>query len=135
MFIQDQTELVSWGGNTEERRRGRTPVAESQVTISLKDVETMDRCLDAIEESDGRLAAPPKDGRELPAYDWTIVWREENKSGGGKVHFGVVWYDEDYYQNHKNTFEGRFHGHLFEKLGVSVEDFNVTHWKKEPVGA
>lgn len=130
MFIENEGEFVAWGGTTEQRRRGRTPVAESKATIKVEDEATLQRCLDAIEASDRRLAMPKAVG-DIDPYDWTIVWKDTAADGSGNIHFGVVWYDEEYYQGHRETFKGRFHDHLFGKLGISAEDFTVTHWKKE----
>ncbi len=130
MYIENNGQLVSWGGSTEERRQGRTPIAESHATIKVKDEITMSRCLTALEESDSRLAMPSMNGR--PAnYDWTIVYKDAADDGSGNIHFGVVWYDQDYYEAHRDTFKGRFHGHLFAQLGISADDFSVSHWNRE----
>lgn len=135
MFIENEGDFVAWGGSTEDRRRGRTPVAESHATIKVKDAETMERCLHAIEVSDRRLASPSMHGQEPTPYDWQVVYKDVAEDGSGKIHFGVIWYDEAFYGEHRDTFKGRFHGHLFEKLGVSSDDFTVTHWKKDMVAA
>ncbi|WP_427884682.1 hypothetical protein ACQHIV_21050 [Kribbella sp. GL6] len=131
MFIKNSGEFVAWGGSTEERRRGRTAVAESQVTINVPDAAVMERCLTALEESDARLAAAP-DSPQLAPYDWTIVYKDTAADGSGSIHFGVVWYDTDYYGKHRETFKRSFHGRMFKDLGISADNLSVTHWNKEP---
>ncbi|PRB18898.1 hypothetical protein CQ042_00320 [Microbacterium sp. MYb62] len=96
----------------------------------MKDDATLQKVLHAIEVSDRRLAAPKAVG-DIDPYDWTIVWKDSAEDGSAKVHFGVVWYDDDYYLEHRETLRGHFHERLFDRLGVEVDDFTVTHYKRE----
>jgi hypothetical protein len=131
MFIKNTGEFVAWGGSTEERRRGRTAIAESQVTIDVPDSTTMERCLAALEESDQRLAASATGGGTKGPYDWKVVYKDTAEDGSGSIHFGVVWYDTEYYLKHRETFKGHFHGRMFNDLGITADDLSVTHWNKE----
>ncbi|GAB20080.1 hypothetical protein GOEFS_105_00910 [Gordonia effusa NBRC 100432] len=132
MYIEGSTEVVSWGGSTEERRKGRTPVAESKVTIVVPDAATMEKCLTALEESDRRLATM---GPGTGGYDWQIVFREDMADGSGKVHFGVVWYDTDFYRAKREIFSASDHTSMFGRLGFTADDVSVEHWVKDAAAA
>ncbi len=90
----------------------------------------MERCLAALAASDARLASP-KMGTKPGGYDWTVVYKDVAEDGSGNIHFGVVWYDQAFYEGHRNTFQGHFHGQVFADLGISADDFSVTHWNKD----
>lgn len=127
MFIfENSPSFVSVGGSTLGRIAGRRPVAESKVTLKLCDKQSMQICLEKLEESDRRLAAGPKTGGN--GYDWQFVLAEECSDGTSRVHFGVTWFDRDFFDKKKDVFTNDQHAGIFSQFGVSLEDVEVDHW-------
>lgn len=117
-------ELVALGGAVPSRRRGRTAIAESQVTINLKDDEAVAKCLAELEASDERLADTPAD------YDWIEVWKKtSDDTDGGRVAFGVAWYDAEFFNAKKEVYLNADHLKLLGGFGVSAKDIDVKHYR------
>ncbi|MFE7802209.1 hypothetical protein [Nocardia sp. NPDC057440] len=127
--VESIRRIVSLGGETEERRAGREPIAESHVEITLNNDADATTCLAKLEESDRRLAEKIKNNVGDP-YDWQMVTFEPSLHGGGTLRFGVVWYDEDFFQAKKGIYMDSHHGALFSKFGVESREVKVTHWHK-----
>lgn len=128
MFVFEQTpKVVALGGSTLERIRGREVVAESKVTIRVPDSEALENCLHQLEVSDRRLAEMgPKTG----GYDWQFVMSESFDDGSAAVHFGVAWYDMDFFQEKKEIFKDVKHSRMLGAMGVSAAEISVDHWVK-----
>jgi hypothetical protein len=123
-------QIVSLGGETEERRAGREAIAESHIEMTLATDEAVAVCLAELEASDRRLAERTKKGPCPSPYDWQVVTLEHNDAGGGTVRFGVAWYEEDFFQEKKDIYLDANHGGLFSKFGVEPSNVKVTHWAK-----
>ncbi|MEV0045616.1 hypothetical protein AB0H60_19435 [Nocardia rhamnosiphila] len=128
--VETVRQIVSLGGETEERRAGREAIAESHIEMTLATDEAVAVCLAELEESDRRLAESIKNGpKPSPGpYDWQVVTFEANEAGGGTVRFGVAWYNENFFQEKKDIYLDSNHGALFGKFGVEPSDVKVTHW-------
>lgn len=129
MEFAGDVRLVTLGGSTSERIRGREVIAESHVSLNLDTLEKKEVCLEKLEESDRRLASGPI--TTSPGYDWQFVFEESLSDGTYKVHFGVAWYDSDFFESKKTVFEDRRHQGIFSSFGVDAEDVSVSHWVKE----
>ena len=116
-------ELVALGGSTQQRRRGREAVAQSEVAIRLDSDEAVEKCLRGLESSDQRLAEVPQ------MYDWVTVWKEtEEGRPGATVRFGVAWYDEEFFQAKKDIYLGNDHLAMFSGFGADSADVEVKHY-------
>ncbi|BAS09303.1 hypothetical protein AHiyo4_27250 [Arthrobacter sp. Hiyo4] len=118
-------EIVAMGGSVPSRIRGRKAVAHSKISITLPSDAAMEKCLAELAASDDRLAETPA------AYDWTFV-EAETKQGveGGKVDFGVVWYDMGFFEEKKDIYLGKHHLRMFSGFGVGENDVEVDHFRK-----
>lgn len=128
MFVFEKIpKVVSLGGSTVSRIKGREAVAESKVTIELPDEKGLKRCLKFLEESDRRLA---NSGGSGAPYDWQFVLTETLQNGAAKVHFGVAWYDQAFFEKKKTIFSDAHHQNIFEMMGVGLDKVSVEHWIK-----
>ncbi|MEV6810326.1 hypothetical protein [Streptomyces sp. NPDC051132] len=113
-------------GDTAPGRRGkRTVVAQSHCEIKLTDDQAMERCIAALRESDERLAS-----NQSGPYDWKRTWIERATEGGGKVVFGVNWYDEKFFEEKKDTFMAPDHLAMYAHIGAEDGAVKVTHWRQ-----
>jgi len=130
MQFSGNVRLVTLGGSTAERIAGRSAIAESQVSIDLATEDKRDKCLAELEASDRRLAM----GAIRPTpYDWQFVFEEALADGGFRVHFGVAWYDHDFYAKNKDIFTDPRHRKIFSRFGADLDDVEVSHWVREAV--
>ncbi|MFJ3875921.1 hypothetical protein ACIPW5_00520 [Streptomyces sp. NPDC090077] len=118
-------ELVLLGDSAPGRRAGRTVVAQSHCEIDLGSDAALERCVQALRASDERLAEL-SDG----PYDWQRTWVERNGQAGGKVVFDVAWYDEEFFQEKKDTFLAPEHLAMYANIGAEEGAVRVTHWHK-----
>ncbi|MFF5705244.1 hypothetical protein ACFY7H_22495 [Streptomyces sp. NPDC012794] len=118
-------ELVLLGDSAPGRRGERTIVAQSHCEIDLASDEALERCVQALRASDERLAEQA-DG----PYDWQRTWVERNGQAGGKVIFDVAWYDEEFFQEKKDTFLAPEHLAMYAHIGAGEGAVRVTHWQK-----
>jgi hypothetical protein len=116
-------ELVLLGDETPGRRRDRNVIAKSECEITLPTNDAMQRCIAALKASDEKLANQP-----ASRYDWTMTWAEHAPDGGGKVVFGVHWYDEEFFQEKKDTFLRRDHLAMYANIGTDEGAVSVRHW-------
>ncbi|GHH43840.1 hypothetical protein [Lentzea cavernae] len=120
-------ELILWGEEAPGRRGDRTVVAESHCDFTLGDDEAVERCIAALQASDEKLAKNPG-----TMYNWQRTWLQRHEEGGGTVTFGVAWYDEQYFNDKKTVFMERMHDAIFNKIGISADAVQVTHWRAVP---
>lgn len=76
--VETIRQIVSMGGETEERRAGREAIAESHIEMTLATDEALAVCLAELEASDRRLAERTKKGPKPDPYDWQVVTLERN---------------------------------------------------------
>ncbi|MDX3538675.1 hypothetical protein PV721_30900 [Streptomyces sp. MB09-01] len=120
-------ELMLLGDAAPGRRGDRTVVAESHVEIDVVTDDALDRCIEALRASDERLAAQPDS-----LYDWNRTWVERSDTGGGKVIFDVVWYDEEFFEDKKDTYMSPDHLAIYTRIGAEEGSLSVSHWRKVP---
>jgi hypothetical protein len=92
--------------NDATRRGGKKLVAWSECTYYCPDTATVERCVEALRESDERLRARPE---ELMLWDWQSTFFQadtDNEAGGGTVLLGVAWYDEEFYLDRRDAWYG-----------------------------
>jgi hypothetical protein len=114
------------------RRGDKKRIAWSECTYYCPDAPTVDRCIDALRESDERLRSRPE---ELMRWDWQSTWFEaepDNPQSGGLIFLGVAWYDQTFFTERKIAWFGRMHQIIYQKLGIPLENISVTHWVLDP---
>jgi hypothetical protein len=110
-------------------RNGKTLVAQSQCSYYCPDRDTVDRCIEALRESDEKLRRKPE---ELMLWNWMSTWFEadaNNPNGGGTVMLGVAWYDEDFFQERNSAGTETMHKKIYARLGIPMENVTITHWR------
>ncbi|WP_348787381.1 hypothetical protein [Leifsonia sp. NPDC080035] len=117
--------LHAIAGDAEGRIAGRTQVAQSDVTLELATDAAIDKCLRALDASDLRLATQP--GK----YDWKFAWIDPNSSGeGGRVRFGVAWYDEAFFAEKRDVYLDVKHLRMLAGFGVDEGSVTVEHFAR-----
>jgi hypothetical protein len=113
------------------RRGNKQLVAWSDCRYYCPDAATVERCVEALRESDERLRARPD---ELMLWDWQSTFFEadhDNPAGGGTVILGVAWYDEEFYTDRRVAWFGSMHKRVYAAIGVPLENVTVTHWRRD----
>lgn len=118
------------GEDDDPARRGdKHLLAWSDCRYYCPDETTVQRCVEAIRESDERLRARPE---ELMLWDWQSTYYQadpDNKAGGGTIILGVAWYDEEFYEDRRDAWFGAMHKRAYAKIGVPLENVEVTQWR------
>ncbi|PPS29010.1 hypothetical protein [Pseudomonas amygdali] len=104
-----------------EREIEKPVIALTNCTVVFSSKDELDRCIDAVRESDERLAERPL---EAVFYDWQLA----TVIRGLTMFFGVRWYDREYFDKNRDIYKNKMHDHLFSKFGVSAESFKVSHF-------
>lgn len=102
-----------------ETPSGKEVVAKTSCEITFKNNEDLSNCVEAIKESDEKMKLRP------PAevlYGWDNTYKN-----GMKIHFGVLWYDFEFFERRKDAYKTILHASLFAKFNVSDEAFEVEH--------
>ena len=116
--------LHSIAGDAASRVNGRKQVAQSEVTLTLPTDAAIEKCLKALDASDVRLAEKP--GK----YDWKFAWIDPNSDGeGGRVRFGVAWYDEDFFTEKKDVYLDTHHLRMLAGFGADEAAVTVEHYR------
>ncbi|MCX4669640.1 hypothetical protein OG453_23640 [Streptomyces sp. NBC_01381] len=126
---------VLTGENDDPDRRGdKQLVARSQCALTCPDTASIERTIEALRSSDEQLKLRP-DAEKF--YDWTSTYIEMDPAvpDGGRVLFGVAWYDEPYFTEKATAFQNSMHRHMFSKLGVALDAIEVTHWREVQLAA
>ncbi|MFC1410773.1 hypothetical protein ACEZCY_16370 [Streptacidiphilus sp. N1-12] len=126
---------VLTGENDDPARRGtKNLVARSECALTCSDQDGIDRVIAALESSDIQLKARPADEK---FYDWqsTYVEVDPQRATGGRILFGVAWYDEAYFAEKSQAFGNDMHTHMFKALGVEPGAVEVTHWRQTAIAA
>jgi hypothetical protein len=97
----------------------RTVYARTQIQITFSNERDLRQCVRLLRWSDDRLRARP-DQRIL--WDWTSSFRE-----GMTIFFGVNWYNREFFEARKNTFNNPEHRGYYAKFGAKPEDFIMNH--------
>jgi len=122
-------ELVLIGEDGDPSRRGdKTVIAMSQCRFECPDETTLNDCVAAIRRSDEQLRNRPE---EMMLWDWqnTQTERPEGDPGnGGTVLLGVAWYDEDFFNEKRESHMNEMHRALYEQIGLPPNSITVTHW-------
>lgn len=111
------------------RRGGKKPIARSDCRYYCPDAVTVERCVEAIRESDERLRARPE---EMMLWDWECTYFEadpDDERGGGSILLGVAWYDPEFYNERRDAGFGYMHKRIYSKIGVALENIEVVHWR------
>lgn len=117
--------LHAIAGDATTRVVGRTQVAQSDVTLELPTDAAIEKRLRALDASDLRLAASP--GK----YDWKFAWVDPNTdTEGGRVRFGVAWYDEDFFEEKRDVYLDVKHLRMIAGFGADEGSVNVEHFKR-----
>ncbi|MDN4597088.1 hypothetical protein [Leifsonia virtsii] len=119
--------LHSIAGDALSRVDGRQEIAQSEVTFTLRTDAAIERCLRALDASDLRLAHEP--GK----YDWKFAWVDPNRDGeGGRVRFGVAWYDQEFFTEKKDVYLDRRHVRMLAGFEADEEAVTVRHYTLHP---
>jgi len=118
-----EPKLITIAGDAQERIRGRQLVAQSDVSIELATDEAVEKCLRALEVSDLHLAEKPQ------KYDWKFVWVDPSEQGGGRVNFGVAWYDEEFFDEKRDVYLDTKHLRMIAGFGADDGAISVSHYK------
>lgn len=120
------------GEDDDATRRGdKQLVAWSDCRYYCPDGATVQRCIEALRESDERLRARPE---ELMLWDWQSTFFEadpDSAAGGGTVILGVAWYDDEFYTDRRGAWFGAMHKRAYAGIGVPLENVTVTHWRRD----
>lgn len=117
------------------RRGGKRPIARSDCRYYCPDAATVERCVEAIRESDERLRARPD---EMMLWDWECTYFEadpDNGQGGGSILLGVAWYDPEFYAERRDAGFGYMHRKIYKSIGVPLENVEVVHWRRDQAAA
>jgi hypothetical protein len=110
--------IVVSPGQALENPLGRKPVAITKVSIQIPDPDNLKKCVAMLQASDIALSLKPDS-----AYVWEMVTVVNDT-----VHFGVAWYDEQFFLEKKQVYTDVNHFRMFEQFGVTPADFNVQHF-------
>ncbi|MFE4951429.1 hypothetical protein ACFQ9V_15115 [Leifsonia sp. NPDC056665] len=123
--IARKPRLHAIAGDAEARVAGRVQIAQSDVTLELPSDAAIERCLRALDASDLRLAAKP--GK----YDWKFAWVDPNQEGeGGRVRFGVAWYDEAFFAEKRDIYLDTKHVRMYAGVGADEGSVTVEHFAR-----
>ncbi|MGH8905359.1 MAG: hypothetical protein ACRD0K_02335 [Egibacteraceae bacterium] len=124
------------GEDDDTTRRGEKKlIAWSSCTYYCPDTATVERCVEALRDSDERLRARPE---ELMLWDWQSTFFQAdpgNDAGGGTILLGVAWYDDEFYLERRDAWFGTMHKRAYAKIGVPLENVTVTHWRLDSKAA
>ncbi|MCY7617507.1 hypothetical protein MH116_06410 [Bacillus pumilus] len=112
--MENKSELVLVLPGTET---DRIPLAMTKVEIEFSKEDDVQKCVQALKESDEQLKMGPR------PYDWQFTLRR-----GLKIYFGVNWYDLDFFKEKRNIFQNQQHGNIFASFNISAESFVVRHY-------
>jgi hypothetical protein len=126
-------ERVFTGEDVDPARRGfKTLVARSECTFDCKDNDTLDRCIEAIKQSDENLRKRPQ---QTAFYDWQSPLVVRKPEGGGVLTLGVAWYDEEFFDAKREVYLNPMHNNLFDHIGIEADGISISHWKLVGQGA
>jgi hypothetical protein len=100
-------------------RRPEDLIARTKCEITFDNGEDLQKCVDALRASDEELKRRPE---SLRAWEWTITYRESMT-----IHFGVNWYDRDFFERRKDAFRSDRHVEMFKAFGATPDRFKVDH--------
>ncbi|GLQ74239.1 hypothetical protein [Vibrio penaeicida] len=115
------TQIESFPASYEKRDNAPLVVASTKMKIIFKEVEELNACLEELLASDERLLSIPN---SEAMYDW-----QQMIVMGNEIRFGVVWYNEEFFENKKDIYIDPMHSRMLQKFGVSSEDYEVNHYK------
>jgi len=110
--------MILSGTEADENRR-RKPYAATKVEIAFKDEASLRTCVRLLRWSDDRLRARPD---QVFLWEWTRSFRDRMT-----IHFGVNWYDKDFFEKRKNAFMEPRHASYYAFFGARPEDFKMVH--------
>jgi hypothetical protein len=94
-------------------------VARTQCRISFRHEENLQACIRALRESDEELKKRPD---SMKSWEWDRSFRE-----GMDIEFGVLWYDERFFETRKDVWKDGKHAGFYARFGASPSDFTVKH--------
>jgi hypothetical protein len=100
-------------------RRPEDLIARTKCEITFDNEEELQKCVDALRASDEELRKRPE---SLRAWEWTITYRE-----GMTIHFGVNWYNRDFFEQRKDALRSDRHVEMFKAFGATPDGFKVVH--------
>jgi hypothetical protein len=130
LAVSDQPVLIERvliGEDDDPARRGtKRLVARSECRFDCNDDETLDRCIEALRQSDENLRKRP---RQAAFYDWQSMLLARRSDGGGVLTFGVAWYDEDFFDAKHDVYLNPLHHNIFDGIGMEAGSISISHWK------
>lgn len=109
-----------------EGGKGRKPYAITNIEIAFDTENDLRNCVRMLRWSDERLRARPD---QMILWDWNKSFRE-----GMKIHFGVAWYDREFFEKRKNAFKEPAHIGYYAMFGATPDRFKMEHEILEPHG-
>jgi hypothetical protein len=106
-------------GTEMEGSRRQKPYAITKVEIAFDNEDSLRTCVRLLRWSDDRLRARPD---QLILWEWQSSFRE-----GMTIHFGVAWYDREFFEKRKNAFMEPQHANYYAYFGAKPEDFKMEH--------
>jgi hypothetical protein len=116
------------GENDDSARRGdKTLVAVSECALTCQSQAVVERTVEALRASDEKLR---NRAAAETFYDWQSTYVEVDPAHPDtmRVLFGVAWYDRTYFDRESEAFGNDMHQNMFDRLGITAEDVEVTHW-------
>jgi hypothetical protein len=102
-----------------EGGRHRRPYAVTRVEIAFDNERDLRSCVRMLRWSDDRLRARPD---QMILWDWQRTFRE-----GMKIHFGVAWYDQAFFERRKDAFKEPAHVGYYSLFGATADRFSMEH--------
>ena len=111
------------------RRGGKQLIAKSECRFACPDKITLDKCVEQIRISDEHLRSRPED---MILWDWQSTYvevDEDSSNGSGTVVLGVAWYNQEFFDERRNSYANPSHLAKYLDIGLPPGAITVSHWK------
>ncbi|EFP97833.1 hypothetical protein [Vibrio caribbeanicus] len=120
-FISFPKKMESFLASHEKRKHAPTVIAFTKMKIKFNSLSSLNDCFDELMNSDERLLSIPNDKAR---YDWHRVDVIDNE-----IRFGVVWYDEVFFDEKREIYTDPMHSKMLNRFGVAPSDYEVNHYR------